>query len=259
MLPHITIGAFQLPTYWLLSLFGVFFCGFFLFISNKKGTRGTLPNDDLLHIGLLGIIGAIVGGKLLYILVSIPFLLQNISIFMAHPNLLLPFLLGGLVFYGGLAGALAAGALYCRAYKISYKTAVAIFTPAFPLFHFFGRLGCFSAGCCWGIPVSWGVSFPNSLSGVDPHQTYFPVQLAEAAFNLFLFFMLVYLGKRLQQKWLVFHVYLAAYALGRFILEFFRGDTIRGIFIFSTSQWISLIILAGVCFFFCKNLRRLVK
>ena len=253
MFPHITIGVVQLPTYWLLSMLGICISGLYLLFSNQKGYRGTLPKDDLLHIGLLGLIGAVVGGKLLYILVSIPFIFQNWAFFSSQPTLLASFLLGGLVFYGGLGGALAAGTLYCRAYNIPLKTAVAIFTPAFPLFHFFGRLGCFSAGCCWGIPVPWGVSFPHSLSSVDAHLTYFPVQLVEAAFNLTLFFLLAFAGKRFHTKWLVFPLYLTLYSIGRFILEFFRGDRIRGIFILSTSQWISLFIVIGVAFVFLKQ------
>ena len=73
----------------------------------------------------------------------------------------------------------------------------------------------------------------------------FPVQLVEAIFEFFVFVALLYRSKKAQSDNGNFAFYMVSYAIGRFVLEFFRGDTIRGMWVLnlSTSQIIALLVL----------------
>ena len=98
---------------------------------------------------------------------------------------------GGSVFYGGLLGGMAAGAIYCKKKKFNISEYSDIIAPGVPLFHFFGRIGCFFGGCCYGIESSFGYTVHGNelLSSVNDVQR-FPVQLLEATLNLILFIVL---------------------------------------------------------------------
>ena len=98
-------------------------------------------------------------------------------------------------------------------------------------FQSFGRVGCYCAGCCYGIELADGSQFP--------------VQLVEAGFCFML--LLTFLIVKPERRWPglpLFPVYLITYSVGRFLLEFVRGDSNRGIWILSTSQWIALALIA---------------
>jgi phosphatidylglycerol:prolipoprotein diacylglycerol transferase len=123
--------------------------------------------------------------------------------------------------------------------------------PSVPLAHAFGRLGCFFAGCCYGVPSAFGLEF--NASELAPHGVkLLPVQLIEAGCNLLLFVLLLVLSRFCRRRGLLTGTYLAAYAVMRFVLEFFRYDAERGVFWgLSTSQWISLLLLPAAVFILC--------
>jgi phosphatidylglycerol---prolipoprotein diacylglyceryl transferase len=98
------------------------------------------------------------------------------------------------------------------------------------LAHAFGRIGCFCAGCCFGVPTEsyLGILFPYGHShDIYPGEHVYPTQLFEAGFLFIMFFLLnkvsVFKNKELE-------VYLIGYGVWRFLLEFIRGDE-RGVFI----------------------------
>ncbi len=141
---------------------------------------------------------------------------------------------GGFVFYGGLVF----GALFTIFFGVKQKLSLKDFEFTIPLLalgHGIGRIGCFLAGCCYGThcELPWAIE----LNGISRH----PVQLYEA------FILIVFAGiliQRLKKNKPLISLYFLVYAILRFILEFFRGDEIRGGFgYFSTSQWISLFII----------------
>lgn len=244
MHPYFNVFGFALPAYWLLTLLGAVAAFIYIYVANRSA-ESPLAGDDMLHMAVLGGVGAMVGGKVLYVIATLPLVIENWALLSANPRWLVYTLFGGLVFYGGLFGALVAVYLYCRHYNLSFKEVMAIATPATPLFHLFGRVGCFLSGCCWGIEVPWGVAFNASLAAPNGVPL-LPVQLIEAGFNLLLFIFLAVAVKRLKRRWMVLPLYLMLYAAARFVLEFFRGDLARGVFLLSTSQWISLAILVVV-------------
>jgi phosphatidylglycerol:prolipoprotein diacylglycerol transferase len=150
---------------------------------------------------------------------------------------------GGLVFYGGVAGAVAVAAWFARRERWSFWTIGDVFAPGLALGHAFGRLGCFAAGCCFGkaSTVPWGVAFPRgsvafdelaSAGAVAPGAALtpalHPTQLYEAAGELALFALLVRLRPRLREKpGALLLAYAAGYGLLRFAVETFRGDFAR--------------------------------
>ena len=243
MLPHIHVLGKELPVYWLMSLMGIAAVTVYILLRRK---RLGLAGEDLVHILLLGLVGAVIGAKALYLMTILPFIAANFEKIIANPDVIKALLSQGSVFYGGLFGALVAIWLYCRKYAVSFTSVSMLIAGGVPLFHVFGRIGCFAAGCCYGIPASWGVVFSHSV-GAPNGVTLIPVQLFESAANLLIFAAVTLFQRYSRRAELSLTLYLASYAVCRFILEFLRGDLIRGVFFgLSTSQWIS----AGILVFF---------
>ena len=117
------------------------------------------------------------------------------------------------------------------------------------IIHFFGRLGCLLAGCCYGIPTDlwWGITFTDPACSADPlHTSLHPTQIYSMALLAGTFVVLWRMMPRKQFHGQVFFTYLVIYAIGRSVIEEFRGDEARG-FVFdgwlSHSQLISLFIV----------------
>ncbi len=143
---------------------------------------------------------------------------------------------GGFVFYGGLIFGLIFYLIYSLGLKkFDFKKSF-LLMPGLIFGHAIGRIGCFMTGCCYGVQcdLPWAVQ----MNGEFRH----PVQLYEA-------FSLIILGY-FSLKWIkdkksnlnVITNYVLIYSTIRFLIEFFRGDEIRGVFwlSFSTSQFISI-------------------
>ena len=152
------------------------------------------------------------------------------------------------MFYGGLIGGLIASRI-CTGKNKSYSNYIDIVAASIPLFHFFGRIGCFLGGCCFGIESHFGFTFLHSPIEEANGVSRFPVQLTEAVFNLGLFFLLNCFLQNNKFKNRLVYVYLLIYPTGRFLLEFLRGDEYWGMWSFlSTSQIISIFIFSFALF-----------
>ena len=148
----------------------------------------------------------------------------------------------GFVVYGGIVIAVAATFLYAKLKKLSYLAYLDTLIPFVALAQGFGRIGCFLAGCCYGRETDsfLGVIFPYGSiapSGIK----LLPTQLFSSAGDFLLFLGLLLLAGRVRQRGVVGSAYLIAYGIGRFAMEFLRGDD-RGVTVgpFSISQFISL-------------------
>jgi len=189
---------------------------------------------DYIKLFIMSIISAFIGGYVLFFITQIPRLIANFSLeaflhIISH---------SGIVFYGGLFGVLIALKLFSRFSVYNQQDIFRLVAPALPLFHAFGRLGCFLSGCCYGKDLGATIYFFDGVY-IDK----IPVQLFETIFNLLLFAVLLFIEKK-HKNVDILRIYLISYATFRFINEFFRGDTIRGIFFgLSTAQWISIIII----------------
>ena len=133
------------------------------------GAEGVRRRNDVMDLAVWVVLGGIGGSKILFIIVTPKDFLDAL----ASGNLwkVLAALGGGFVFYGGLIGAALAVWWFCRARKINFLRLADIIVPTVALGQAFGRLGCFSAGCCWGKPTSmhlpWAVRFPGSGRALD--------------------------------------------------------------------------------------------
>jgi Prolipoprotein diacylglyceryltransferase len=152
---------------------------------------------------------------------------------------------GGLVYYGGFIVAVSYVVWYCVRKKVPIGQLSDNIAPALGLGHFFGRIGCFFAGCCYGktCDFPFAVVFNNAdtlaLRGVQIH----PTQLYEAFGNLIVSFILHFYNRKEHASGKTFALYLVMYAVLRFIVEFFRGDY-RGseFFGLSIAQNVSILI-----------------
>ncbi len=205
-------------------MIGVFAVLIYLYFSKKKYS---LENDDIFHLFLYGIIGAIIGSKVFFLVSLFPKIMIHYQVILDHPFEFVSFLRNGMVFYGGLLGGMVMIYRYMKKFNIDKNQATALLTPAIPLFHAFGRMGCFFAGCCGG-------------------RLFIPVQIIESLFNVILFVLLLIYQKKNKESTQVLEIYLLSYGIFRFVIEFFREDLIRGVYWLSTSQWISLVIVLAV-------------
>lgn len=205
----------------------------------------SLERMDILFSSFYAGIGALIGAKILYILVSLSDIIENWEIYTSSIDAFFTIIKGGFIFYGGLIGALIGILIYAKQYKINVLHLVETLVPSIPLFHGFGRIGCFCAGCCYGKPTTSSLGMQFNCSPIAPHNIYLlPVQLFESGFNFLLFIFLFVLSRKKRRYGIILGFYLLFYSIARFILEFYRYDYVRGIWGgLSTSQWISIFLL----------------
>lgn len=249
MCPYIDLWGLELPVYGIISIAGILVSAVVAFILAKKKA---VDLYDLLLTACVGGLGLFIGAHLLYAVTRTGDIISAFSLYSTFDTTgdFIKYLFdiaSGMVFYGGLYGGLVAGFLWIRHKKHPVGLFADIFAVVIPLFHSFGRVGCFFAGCCYGVKWEYGIGGRVLNSGVRELTSRFPVQLVEAFCLLVLFSVLLVLFLRNKSQGRLLIVYLASYAVLRFVLEFFRGDSIRGHLLYlSTSQWISLLTLIGV-------------
>ena len=250
---YLYIFGRQIPVYGLMGLIGVS-AGFFYIAFACKYRKKSI--DDSIYIYVWACIFAMLGAKILYLIIES----KNIVTLIADnsdkiKDIVIAYLTGGFVFYGGLFGAIIGTVIASKYFGKDIKEQLNILIPVMPLVHGFGRIGCYIVGCCYGMEYD-GICAVNYVSssyapnGVE----LFPVQLAEAVIDFVIFgVLLVFLFlHKLEDKYI--YIYLVSYSVARFVLEFFRGDTYRGkLLYFSTSQWISICIVMVVVAILLKD------
>ena len=234
------IGGFPVYTYGLL-LAAAYLLGLqFALVRARK--RGLDPNR-VMDLGIWIIVSALVGAKLLLLIV-------DFDNFTSNPGELLNLARSGGVFYGGLIAAVAVALWYLRRHRMPVWTVTDIFAPGIALGHVIGRLGCLFAGCCFGRPtdVPWAITFHNEFAarnvgtplGIPLH----PTQLYEAGAELLILFFLLFTERRGRYfPGRTFWTYMFLYGVSRFIIEFYRYDPRGMVGMFSTSQFVSLLIV----------------
>ena len=224
MYPGITLFHLTIPSYWVMALIGAILS--FLFVHIRK-RKFHIPGDDVTHIFLFCVVGGIIGAKLLHLLVALPNMLAHLDVMNTQPDLWTDYFLNGFVFYGGVIGGFLFALWYCKRYRIYFLEACDLFTPILPFFHIFGRIGCFLAGCCYGIPSSWGFIYPHETA------SRLPLPLIEAACNIMILMILLLFEKYCSPRGYHLPFYGILYRITRFVLEFFRGDSARGVWLLS--------------------------
>ncbi len=228
----------QIPLYGLLFYLGIALSAVAAaFIAKKR----KIALFDITSSAVYVMIGALIGSKLLFVLVSFQDIIRYDLSFVA-------IIKGGFVFYGGLLGGVLGLIIYAREYRESFFVYADIYAAVLPLGHALGRVGCFFAGCCYGVEYdsAFSVIYHESAGLTPLGVPLLPVQLIESGCLLLLFTVMLVLYKKYYAKTgFCSAAYAFSYGILRFVLEFFRGDKERGMFLLSTSQWISLLI---VCF-----------
>ena len=168
---------------------------FFRKLYKRRGINGY---DLALISGITGA-GLFLGAHILYGITQFPLLVEVLSHFGDYIKSFSDFtdwfgvIFGGMVFYGGLIGGLLTGICFTKRLNISRGDYLDLFAAATPLFHAFGRIGCFLGGCCFGIESHFGFTYTWSLSEAANGVSRFPVQLLESLLNFILAAVLIYL------------------------------------------------------------------
>lgn len=249
------IGSFELASYGLMTALGYAAAACYLLPRLKKIN---LDKDTFWNLIFIAFMGALLGSKLLYIVVSWPQLGETLAEKMT--NIVRDFRYG-FVFFGGMIASVGALVYYMKKKDLPILKTSDFLIVGLPLGHALGRIGCFLAGCCYGRPTElpWGVAFTDPHSLVAPNLLgvhLHPTQLYEAVGNTLLFLLLHFSSKKAHKPGTILTEYVVCYSLMRFVIEFFRGD-FRGAYMWgmSPSQWIALLAAcaAGGLLIFLKK------
>jgi phosphatidylglycerol:prolipoprotein diacylglycerol transferase len=210
------LGPLTVHWYGILVAMG-FIAG--LWTAARRGKIYGIAPEKVYDLGPWLIVGALIGARTLYVIsywreefASKPFY----EIFMVQH--------GGLVYYGGLIGAVVAGLIHLRIKKLSVWKIADVMAPSIALGYVFGRIGCLMNGCCYGreCHLPWAITYPagHTTHGLPVH----PTQIYDSLLNLGLYLLLAWFYRRKKFDGQVFALYLIGYALLRSLVEYFRGD-----------------------------------
>jgi phosphatidylglycerol:prolipoprotein diacylglycerol transferase len=238
------IGPLTLHTYGVLLalafLAGLWAAGW---QARKAGMNASAIADMAVYVLIAGLVGA----KLLLLVVEW-------SHYSRNPKELFSLVQSGGVFYGGLIGALPVAWWYARRHSLSGWQTADVLAPAVVIGQAVGRIGCLAAGCCHGraAEVPWAISFSDEYAhrvvGTPLGTPLHPTQIYESVACLVIFFILVAMAARKKFHGQVALAYVVLYGVARFVIEFYRGDVVRGAIFdgaLSTSQFIAILMILG--------------
>ena len=232
MLPFIEIGAFRFQSYLFMAL--VAFLASTLQIVLRRKSQNIAAWEAVV-LSCTTFVGGGIGAKIFHLAGRV---IQGEKLWTAR------FWQGvridsGYVWYGGVIGAFLFLLIYAKIRKMPLRNMFDLMTPFALSFDAIARFGCLFAGCCFGVRVAWGIT----IYGVPR----FPSPLFESALCLMILVLFLIWKPERKRPGILLPLFLALYSVGRFFLEFYRGDVGRGAFlIFSTSQWISLLVLLAL-------------
>lgn len=264
---------FKLPfTTFTLNSYGLLLAIAFitgLFVMSRLAKLDGLPQERVYDLGLWVLASSLIGSKLLMVVTEWDVYYRD------HPGQIfsLDFFRSGGVFYGGFIAAIIASVIAMRVYKLPWWRTADAFAPGIAIGQAIGRLGCYSAGCCWGRPTTsaLGVQFKergheitgvptivahltdpvqrevwsNKLGGLLAPLKLHPVQLYETGATFLLFLLLLWVTGRRRFHGQVMLLYALLYAAARFTIEFWRDDPRGEVLNLSTSQFIAALLFIG--------------
>lgn len=245
-----SIGPITIYGYGLMIAIGILAA---YFVGEYRAKKNGLNPDHVFNYVIWCLIGGYMGSKLLYIITDIKDIIAN-------PKILLSFS-DGWVVYGGIIGGIVAAMIYSKIKGLKFLAYFDLLIPSVALAQGFGRIGCLFAGCCYGMETDSpiGIIFHNSSYAPNDIRL-IPTQTISSILDFAHFFILIWFAKRKKADGQVGGLYLILYSIGRFILEYFRGDLLRGsVGTFSTSQFISIFtLIAGIVIFIMAGKKKVV-
>ena len=262
MYPYINVFGKPFSSYGVFALAGMAFAVLYSFIVHKITKDKKDFFDRIIYIVYCGAFGGLCAA-ILYQLTSLKYTVKGLPYLFTDFEKSKTYMSYGIVFYGGMIGIFIGFMIYTKYFKEDTRMWLMTSVPGIPLFHAFGRMGCTVGGCCYGLPhvhvgsynentglfdiennpIFNGFSVYNARTG----SYHLPIQLIESAglfviFAILVVFLIFIYKKKAYYK--PMGLYFVLYGILRFVDEFFRGDSIRGIWgPFSTSQYISLFII----------------
>lgn len=252
-----TIGSFSIYSYGLMIALA--FIAAILFAMKNAKKSGEDP-ERILDISLYVILGALIGGRLGYVITYLDYYLKN-------PLKILYFRQGGLSFLGGFLVAYFLCWLYVRRTKISFWKYADIVAPSIALGIGIGRIGCFLNGCCFGVvSENYGIKFPSVnmppvylqqlkdgliASGSSSTLPVIPTQIYTSLYGFLIFFILLLMKKYKKYDGFLMLSFFILYSISRFIIEYFRfyESNYRVFNLFTITQTILLgVILVSLLF-----------
>lgn len=253
-----SIGKFTIHGYGLMIAIGILCC---VTMASYRAKKNGLDQEAIVDIGIYGVIGGFVGAKILYVIVEF-------KTFIKDPKSVLGS--EGFVVYGGIIAGFLTAIVYCRIKKLYFLEYFDLAVASISMAQGFGRIGCFLAGCCYGRPTDsvFGVVFPED-SLAPAGIKLIPTQLISAAGDFAIAIILIILAdvvfKKAKESSLkaktefgmvsgdIGCIYMFLYGIGRFLVEFLRNDVRGTVGNLSTSQFISLFIVAGSIILYVIN------
>lgn len=233
-----SIGPFTVYGYGLMIAVGVIAAWV---TAEYRARKLKMQYEHIFYLVIWCLLGGMICSKLLFWVTEWRTILED-------PGFLLDTMRDGYVVYGGIIGGILAGWLYCRIKKLNFLAFFDLVVPSVALAQGFGRIGCLLSGCCYGKETDgiFSITFHNSYFAPND-VSLIPTQIYSSILDFLHFGILLLIARRKTADGQVGACYLIFYSIGRFILEFFRGDMIRGsVGSLSTSQFISIFIfIAG--------------
>jgi len=228
-----TIGPITIYSYGVMLAIAVLVCTYLLSLDAK---RYNISQDLAYDLVFWTMLGGILGGRFFYVILEWSYYSQDLwEIPMIQK--------GGLAWQGAFIGGLLAGIVYIRRKKLSIRPILDLSAPYIALGQSIGRVGCFLNGCCYGKPVAWGPYFPTHQARL------YPTQLFETAGLFVIFLILKYAQTKPHKAGFIFVFYLWLAAIERFIVEFYRGDTVPTGMGLTLAQYVALsVFMAGLIY-----------
>lgn len=240
-----SIGPVTVHGYGLMIALGIVCC---VLLAIYRAKKYQMNPDAILDIAIFSVLAGFIGAKLMYVIVEFPaFLRDPMSVLGSE----------GFVVYGGIIVGVLTAIVYCRMKKLNFMKYFDLCAPSISLAQGFGRIGCLLAGCCYGRATDawYGIVFPESAlapAGVK----LIPTQIISSVGNFAIMAVLLWYYKRAKHTGNVGAMYMLLYGIGRFLVEMLRNDSRGAVGMLSTSQFISLFIVAGAFVLFQVNKRR---
>ena len=230
------IGPITIYSYGVMMALGIIMA---MLLALYRGKRRGFDLDVITDISFYGILGGIIGAKLLYFITEAQSIIKR-------PGAILDMLSGGFVVYGAILGGIAGGYIYCRVKKINFLEHFDLLVPSLALAQGIGRIGCLLAGCCYGAETNSFIGIVFSRSSYAPNGIkIYPTQIISSLGDFLITIILLVFAKTQRKNGQVAGLYMVLYSIGRFFIEFLRDDPRGKIGMLSTSQFICIFILIG--------------